>query len=113
MSGRARIRLERRRTPWTDRLRKYYVSVDEERVGSIGFGEEKLFDVAPGHRRVQLHIDWARSQPVEVSVTEGEEVRLVCRGRNPLLALYWITAGRNRYVMVESPAEKRSRSSAV
>jgi hypothetical protein len=103
----ASIRLERQPTPWTDRLRAYKVAIDDEVVGSIGHGEEKVFEVSPGRHRVQLHIDWGRSQPVEVDAQEDAEVRLTCHGRNPLLALYWITVGRDRYVVLEPAAASR------
>jgi hypothetical protein len=97
----AAIRLERRPDAWSDRARAYKVAVDDEVVGSVRRGEDRVFDVTPGRHRVRLHIDWARSEPVEVDVAEGAEVRLTCRGRNPLLALYFATVARNRYVVLE------------
>jgi hypothetical protein len=100
----ASIRLERRRTWWADRLRAYKVAIDEELVGSIRHGERKAFEVSPGRHRVRLHIDWARSQPVEVDLEERAEGRLTCHGRSPLLWPYWITAGRNRYIVLELDA---------
>ena len=100
----ASIRLRRERTPWADRARSYKVSVDGEPAGSIRFGEEKVFEVSGGSRRVQLHIDWASSRPLEVDVAEGVEAALICRGRSPLLALYWMTVKYDQYIVLERDA---------
>jgi hypothetical protein len=105
--GLARIQIRRRRTPWTDRLRSYKVKFDGEGVGHIQHDEEKTFEVEPGRHEVQLAIDWGRSQPVHLELAEGDEAQLLCHGRNPLLALYWITAGRDRYIALEMAAEPR------
>jgi len=40
IAGVATIRIERRRTAWTDRLRAYNVAVDDEVVGRIRHCEE-------------------------------------------------------------------------
>ena len=104
MAGMASIRIERRPTPWVDRARAYKVAIDGERMGSVGFGQEQVFEVAPGRHQVQLHIDWCRSRPVEVDVAEGAEVRLACSGRNAVAALYWMVAKHDDYIVLEHAA---------
>jgi hypothetical protein len=103
VSSSASIRIKRRPTAWSSRFRAYKVAIDGEVLGELRRGEEQVFEVRPGHHEVQLRIDWTRSQPVEVDLVAGSEATLTCGGRNPLLALYWITAGRNRYPVLERP----------
>jgi hypothetical protein len=103
--GLARIQIRRCRTPWTDRLRSYKIRIDGEEVGEIQHDDEKTFEVQPGRHEIQLAIDWGRSQPVQLELADGDEAQLLCHGRNPLLALYWITAGRNRYIALKMAAE--------
>jgi hypothetical protein len=105
--GLAGIQIGRRYALWTDRLRSYKVRIDGEQVGELRPEDETTFDVEPGWHEVQLAIDWARSQRMRVQLADGEKVRLVCHGRNPLLALYWITLGRSRYIALERADEAR------
>ena len=93
------IRIERSRGAYTDSLRKYKVIIDGDVVGKVRRGEEKSFPVAPGEHWVRLKIDWGSSQPVDVSLAEGQEVSLYCEPRaKPWTILYWMTFGRNRYI---------------
>lgn len=101
LMNRAWIHVRRSRGRWADRFRIYVVMIDDGRVGEVGPGEEKAFDVAPGRHHLQLRIDWASSPPIECDLAPGEKLQLVCHGRNPLAAPYWATLGRNRYIMVE------------
>jgi hypothetical protein len=103
--GRARIQICRRRTPWTDRLRTYKVRIDGEEVGDLQHGDEQTFEVQPGRHEIQLAVDWGRSQPVQLELAGEDQAQLLCHGRNPFLALYWITAGRNRYIALNLAAE--------
>lgn len=95
------IEVRRLTRPYTDRLREYHVLIDEQRVGTLRYGETGTYPVEAGSHRVQIRIDWTRSQPQTVEVTVGKTAALECRGRNPLGALYWISVGRNRYVRLE------------
>src|SRR5262245_49871573 len=97
----ASIGLSRAEDAWQDRLRSYKVVLDGEVVGSIGWGEDKVFDVSPGSHTVQLRIDWCRSEAIVVDVRDGERAQLKCHGRSPLLAMYWVTFARNRYIALE------------
>ena len=107
--GLARIQIHRRRKPWTDRLRSYKVRIDGEEVGRLRLGDEKTFEVQPGRHEIQLAIDWTRSEPVLLELADGDKARLVCHGRNPFLALYWITAGQDRYIALEVATEPNRR----
>jgi hypothetical protein len=103
--GLAHIRIRRHRAPWTDRLRAYKVRIDGEEVGEIYHGDERTFEVQSGRHEIQLAIDWGRSQPVVLELADEDEAQLLCHGRNPLLALFWITAGRSRYIVLEIVTE--------
>jgi hypothetical protein len=100
----ARITLRRRRALWMDIARAYKVVIDRRVVGRLRNGEEKTFLVEPGGHEVEIRIDWMGSPPLELDLAAGEEARLSCRGRNPLLVPYWITLGRKRYIALEQSA---------
>jgi hypothetical protein len=61
-----------------DRRREYKVRVDGRRVGKIGSGEERAFEVLAGCHKVELRIDWGASPPLTVDVSPGQAVKLQC-----------------------------------
>jgi hypothetical protein len=82
-----------------DLWRAYKVHIDGERVGKLRRGEVQTYDVPPGAHAVHLTIDWATSPTVEVHLSAGDHVELVCRPNASLfLWPYWLTAGRRRYI---------------
>lgn len=98
----ARIRLERARGGYADGLRSYQVLLDGAAVGRVRRGQTLVLDTEPGTHHVQLTIDWARSQPVQVELQPGQEVHLRCRPRaNALTGLYRATVGASEYIGLE------------
>jgi len=95
------IEVRRRHVRYADRLREYHVLIDGKEVGTLRDGESGTYPVEAGAHRVHLRIDWTRSESRSVDVPMGETVTLVCRARNPLGALYWITFGRKRYIRLD------------
>jgi hypothetical protein len=63
-----------------DRLRRYDVLVDGDRVGKLRRGESAVFAVRPGRHRFQLKIDRSGSPEVEVDVLSGTTVWFKCWG---------------------------------
>ena|SRR5437588_338067 len=95
----ARITLKRLWWPPGDFLRSYKVMVDGKVVGWIRRRRTETFPVTPGHHEFQLEIDWCSSRTLELDLSPGEEVKLVCRARLP--STYAITRGRSDYIDLE------------
>jgi hypothetical protein len=97
-----RIRLERARGGYADALRSYRVLLDGAVAGQVKRGQTLVLETEPGTHQVQLTIDWARSEPVDVQVQPGQEAHLRCWPKaNPFTALYWATFGASRYIGLE------------
>ncbi len=60
------------------RWRKYRVFVDGLKVGTISYGENRHFSVKPGRHRVQVSIDWWRSNLVSIEVEGNSAFHLEC-----------------------------------
>jgi len=98
----ARIRLERARGGYADALRSYNVLLDGAAVGRVRRGQTLMLETEPGTHHVQLTIDWAKSQPVQVELLPDQEVRLRCRPKaNALTGLYRATLGASDYIGLE------------
>ncbi|HEU5381738.1 MAG TPA: hypothetical protein VFV38_40475 [Ktedonobacteraceae bacterium] len=87
-----------RKPALSDLLRSYKIFIDGKQVGSIRHGKHCSFDVAPGHHEVFLTIDWASSQRLSLTLAPGKQINLVCQAKNPLLAVYNVTAGSKDYI---------------
>ena len=87
----------RERVYWADLLRAYTLLVDGEAVGQIKQGETIKVEIPSKTVRVQMKIDWATSEELEI---DGfHDVALRCRAAaNPFLAILWITVWRDRYI---------------
>jgi len=72
------ITLSRTVSGWRDRLRRYQVIIDGERVATIKRGECLNLPVTPGRHTVHLQISWARSRQLGLDVSPGEVVALEC-----------------------------------
>jgi len=98
----ARIRLERAKGGYTDRLRAYQVMVDGTLAGQVRRGQTLVLETAPGTHHVQLTIDWPKSQPVQVELQPGQEARLRCWPKaNAFSALYRASLGASDYIGLE------------
>jgi hypothetical protein len=97
----ATIHLRRAPTRWADRARAYIICVDGNEQGRIRHREDIQFAVPAGNHRVQLRIDWCRSDSLDLSVEPGDEVFLECRSRPAWQMLYWVTLGRERYIVLD------------
>jgi hypothetical protein len=99
VSAASRIVLSRLRRPLGDLLQAYAVFVDGSRRGEIRRGQTLRFDVSPGEHRLHLEIEFCRSRELTLAVSPGEEVRLTCRARPPMLG--WAVTSRDDYVVLE------------
>jgi hypothetical protein len=74
------------------------VVIDSSEAGQVRPGETLELPVEAGSHVVQIAIDWARSQALDVDVAEGETVHLRCAPNTAQSALAGITYGRGKYV---------------
>jgi hypothetical protein len=97
------IRLHREAAPWRDRLRRYRVLIDREKVGLIGEDETHEFPVVPGEHRIRLRCDFYGSPEKTVSLGPGEVAELVCRPGGSALAGLFALLRPHHYIAVEGP----------
>jgi hypothetical protein len=71
-----------------DRNRLYKVVIDQHEKGELWPGQRSSFDVQPGEHRVQVKIDFMRSNELAVTVQPGDAVELSCAGRGSAIALF-------------------------
>jgi len=94
-------------------LRTYKVYVDGHHVGRVWRNRSAAVRVAPGLHRVQLRIDWAFSPELEVLITEGAQVTLLCRpAGGPLHALEDLAKSRSEPTIDLEPANSSMTMSA-
>ncbi len=99
------IHVDRQAGGYTDRARAYKVLVDGEERGKVKHGEGVEIEVAPGDHQVQMKVDWATSQPLSVTLAEGERAEFVCApNANPLTAIFYATFKRSNYIRLEPSA---------
>ena len=97
--GPARIRIRRDPDGVAERFRGYRILLDGEPAGLVRRGETAELVTEAGHHRLQLAIDWGRSETLELELASGQELELRCwTNASPLTALYWATVGRRRYL---------------
>ena len=60
-------------------IRALEVNIDGEAVGRIKVTETCIYEVASGNHEVWVTMDWCQSQPLQVSVQDGEtfEIEIV------------------------------------
>src|SRR5258708_30775305 len=93
---------------YADRLRDYRVVCDGVEIGRIANGASGTFEVAPGTHRLVLLVDWCSSNEVSFTIADGETLSLSCgsslRGFRLLLAIYYATFARKRYLWLRQAA---------
>jgi hypothetical protein len=60
---------------WRDRVRRYQVIIDGERVAMIKRGQRIDLPVTPGRHVIFLQIEWARSPQLDVDVPRARASR--------------------------------------
>jgi hypothetical protein len=73
---------------WVDRNRRYKAVVDDLVVDELWPGQSTLIGIEPGNHTVRVKIDFMRSNELRISLRDGEQVELACRGRGSILALF-------------------------
>jgi len=75
----ALIRVEREAGPWADRMREYEIVIDGSSAGTLGAGQRCEFAVSAGDHEIRARSDWGASVSVRASLSEADELTLVCR----------------------------------
>lgn len=67
-----------RTSEWNNRMRNIGIYLDGEKIGVIGNGQTKEFEVAPGEHNLETKIDWCGSEILtfELSDTETKEIEV-------------------------------------
>jgi hypothetical protein len=58
---------------YTNRFRQATIYLDGEKIGSIGNGDTKSFDVPDGKHSLYAKIDWGSSRPLDFSLMGDEK----------------------------------------
>jgi hypothetical protein len=93
----ATIHIERK-PAWGDLLRSYTIFLDARPIGGIRPGLSRSFEVHPGRHEVFLNIDWCSSQHLTIDLAPGEEVKLICQGRNVVFGVCYMIVRANDYI---------------
>lgn len=76
--------------------------VDGQTVGALKAGETLEVRVAPGQHRIEARIDWCRSRPLDLTLSDGQRVTLeVTNSYGAFLALWAVTFGMRSYLTVK------------
>lgn len=56
--------------------RTIHIYIDGEKVGSVGSGKTRKFELSPGVHQVKAKIDWAASREVPIKVEQDKDIKL-------------------------------------
>jgi hypothetical protein len=62
-----------RKQEWNNRLRHFTIYLDGQKLGSVGNGEVKTFDILDGNHSIRAKVDWCGSRDLEFSITGDEK----------------------------------------
>lgn len=69
--------IERKRSGWRDRARRYRIEVDGLPRGTLKRGETVEIEVEPGYHEVALTVDWASSPTIGFDLEDGDSAHLL------------------------------------
>lgn len=78
------------------------IYLNEKKIEDLHNGESKEFEIEEGEYRLRAEIDWCRSNPVDLKISADEILRFNLNGRNPFLALFYLTFGKDRYLELKA-----------
>lgn len=92
----------KRSSEYANKLRKIKLVLDDQVIEAIDDGETKTIQVKPGSHKLKATIDWCQSNEIVFNINEGEDKEFSLKGRSPMLALYYITFGKDKYLQLET-----------
>jgi len=87
-----------RSSEYSNKLRSIGIYLDNKKIGDVADGEFKEFEVEEGEYILRAKIDWCRSNPIDFKINSNETLRFNLSGRNPFLALFYITFRKDQYL---------------
>jgi hypothetical protein len=94
-----------REVGYADRLRAYRIDINSSKVATIKAGATTEHSVSEGKHVIQLKIDWACSNELEIDATSKQTIELVCgnsmKGWHLLLSLFYISIWREKYLWIK------------
>lgn len=87
-----------RSSEFSNKFRKIKIYLEDQKIGEIKDGETKQFDIQPGQYTLTARIDWCKSNDLLVNLEKGETQTFYLSGKSPLLSLYYITLGKDKYL---------------
>jgi hypothetical protein len=101
----------KRTSDWTNIMRDLGIYLDGKKIGVIGNGELKEFDIEQGEHTLKSKIDWCGSETLNITVTDNENKKIELSGFKlgkfilPIIliisVIYHLTLGRNKYLRFE------------
>ena len=90
-----------RASEYSNKVRNIKILLDGTEIGKIKDGESKTFPIQPGKHQLKAKIDWCSSNEITLNILEGKVKKISLNGTNPLLSLYYITFGMNKYLNIK------------
>lgn len=87
-----------RSSEFSNKLRSIEIYLDNVNIGDIKDGESKEFEIDSGNHVLEAKIDWCSSNLVNLKINHDKTLRYNLSGRNPFLAMFYITLGKNQYL---------------
>jgi len=69
-----------RTSEWNNRMRDIGIYLDGEKIGTIGNGEIKEFEIEPGEHTLKSKIDWCGSETLKMNLTDNETKKVELSG---------------------------------
>jgi len=91
----------KRSSQFANRFRNIKLYDGRKLLGSIANGATEEFEIEPGKIDLIAKIDWCTSNNLKVKMEEGETKTFILGGRSPFLALFYITFGKNDYLVLK------------
>jgi hypothetical protein len=70
----------KRTSDWTNIMRDLGIYLDGKKIGVIGNGELKEFDIEQGEHTLKSKIDWCGSETLNITVTDNENKKIELSG---------------------------------
>lgn len=95
----------KRESQYADYMRKYKIVIDGEEIDTISKGEEKELQIFPRNHKIQLKIDWCKSNEIEFEIKINESLNFLCgssaKGWKFFSDFLYLTVWRNKYLYIE------------
>jgi hypothetical protein len=88
-----------------DLFRAYHVIVNGDDMGEVKRGQSLRLAITPGRHEVHLVIDWCRSPSINMEISLGETVNLVCWPKFQFWRTKTALANPDEWIVLERAAD--------